>query len=90
MFTELLEFNALEEFLIKGIAACFPIASEQRLVKWMIINEMVLNPSIVLHLTDHLIQKGKIERAWYHHRCQRVIVYKLTNSGLEDLRVITR
>jgi len=90
MFIDFPDLSILEQFLVKGIAACFPVASENRLVKWMIINDMVLNPSIVLHLTDQLIQKGKVERRWYEHRCSRVIVYNLTNSGLEELRVLTR
>lgn len=90
MFTNLPDLDILEQFLVKGIAACFPIASETRLIKWMVINDMVLNPSIVLHITDGLIQKGKVERRWYQHRCTRAIVYNLTQSGLEELRVITR
>lgn len=82
--------DVLIDFVIKGIAACFPLATETRIVKWMIINEMVLNPDVILKITDDMIACGLVNRKWYRHRCHHSIVYNLTDPGLEALRVITR
>lgn len=91
MYTEHIpQIHSITDYHLRGIAACWPLATSQRILKWFVVQKLIFNPALSLNVYDDLIASKLVFRELIQQQCQcsKVEVYRLTVQGYEVLSQI--
>lgn len=84
------QIEEIRRYLLRGVAAMQPKATNATLLRWMIVQKVVFKPVFVLKVLDDLIAQRLIGRdlAAFPCGCRTLEVYRLTDAGQQAVAAL--